>query len=360
MTAGSGVLSAAQLDALAQVRLLARAASSLARQRIAEVLERRVSADLVDRALVGLAGAPITLNFHPDRPATDGRTAAQALLDDGRYRNQFETGTSAGGLTAFPGGDRDRWEHDLFRGAYQRAGVTAADRPRYGGLNVVGHPDGACPRFGSCHLVLRHEVNVRATFCHGDSHVGPADLGAVGEMEAILAALLEEAAATGRPAGAAGLDPAALIGALTGSVRPPAPGRALDDYVEAQVHGPVVLERDVAAIVVDPSFAGEAAGDLLAAAGRRAGVPVRFHTGYTLAPTEVPDDFRGPAMVPLAARVVDVYGPGEHLTAAVIGRAAAALARRPEDWADWGPPTATFQHLKQLWHVLVRFGEPAR
>ncbi|WP_396888574.1 DUF3626 domain-containing protein [Micromonospora craniellae] len=33
-------------------------------------------------------------------------------------------------------------------------------------------------------------------------------------------------------------------------------GRVLDDYVEAQVHGPVTLARDVRELVVDPSFRG--------------------------------------------------------------------------------------------------------
>ena len=28
----------------------------------------------------------------------------------------------------------------------------------------------------------------------------------------------------------------------------------LDDYIEAQVHGPVRLDRDVEALVLDPSF----------------------------------------------------------------------------------------------------------
>ena len=62
------------------------------------------------RALAGGAGftvpdsARITVNFHPDRVLADGRTVAQRLAAEGRYRSQFETGISSGGLTAYAGG----------------------------------------------------------------------------------------------------------------------------------------------------------------------------------------------------------------------------------------------------------------
>ena len=69
-------------------------------------------------------------------------------------RNRL-TGISSGGLTADPGGDRDVWERALFGGAYQVPGVWACERPKYGGLNLMNHPNGACPGFGSCHRRLR-------------------------------------------------------------------------------------------------------------------------------------------------------------------------------------------------------------
>ncbi|BFH14278.1 DUF3626 domain-containing protein [Paenibacillus melissococcoides] len=51
--------------------------------------------------------------------------------------------------------------------------------------------------------------------------------------------------------------------------------------------------------------------------------------------------------------------PGQ-LDANAIGKAARSLARHPELWADWGTPGETWQLLKQLWHVLARFGHPYR
>ena len=96
----------------------------------------------------------VVLNFKPDRIAADGRMVVEGLLGDGVYRSQLETGISNGGLGAI----RERFEERLFAGVYSRTGVSAAERPRYGGLDLVGHPDGPCPRFGSCQLRLRQAV----------------------------------------------------------------------------------------------------------------------------------------------------------------------------------------------------------
>jgi hypothetical protein len=62
----------------------------------------------------------VTLNFHPDR-LVSGMPILAAMARDGAYRSQFETGTSNGGLTAHPGGDRWRWESRIFAAACDRA-----------------------------------------------------------------------------------------------------------------------------------------------------------------------------------------------------------------------------------------------
>ncbi|PTA44933.1 DUF3626 domain-containing protein [Micromonospora sp. RP3T] len=304
----------------------------------------------------------LTVNFHPDRLLRDGRTVVEALDDEGVYRSQFETGISGGGLTAFPGGDRDRWEEVMFGGAYQRPGVPAAQRPKYGGLNLLDHLDGACPRFGSCHLRLRPEVVARTTFTFGDSHLGPTEVGTATVFEPVLAALLVATAGTGVSLGVSGMDTGTLLRALLSRRERAAAraGRALDDYIEAQVHGELSLARDVEALVVDPSFRDTGTGRRLAGIADRYGFPLRWHCGFQLPVDGVDADFRGPDIPPLAVRVHAEFGrPGEPLHAALIGRAAGSLVREPHRWADRGPAELTGQHLKQLWHVLVRFGGPA-
>src|SRR5262249_43931008 len=156
-------------------------------------------------ALLGvLRERPVTLNFHPDRPLADGATVAEKLFDEGIYRSQFRTGISNGSRTAFAGGDRDRWEALLFGSAYHAPSRAPADeRPKSGGLNVMEHADGACPRFGSCHFVLRPHVAPRCPFTWGDSHAGPEHVATAEVLEPLLAALLEEVETTKETLGVA-------------------------------------------------------------------------------------------------------------------------------------------------------------
>lgn len=92
-------------------------------------------------------GMRVTVNFHPDRPAGAGGLVLEAMARDGRYRSQFETGTSNGGLTAHPGGDRCSWESRLFGGAYDDA--PPIQRPTYGALNFRRRPVGGSGHPGS-------------------------------------------------------------------------------------------------------------------------------------------------------------------------------------------------------------------
>lgn len=95
-------------------------------QRAVEHVAGSATGGTLDRSL------RVTLNFHPER-LTDGETVLERLACDGVYRSQFETGTSNGGLTAHPGGDRWRWEQRMFGHAYDDA--PDEERPKYGALN---------------------------------------------------------------------------------------------------------------------------------------------------------------------------------------------------------------------------------
>lgn len=250
---------------------------------------------------------PVTINFHPDA-LHRGRWVIEALARESVYRSQFETGISNGGLTAHPGGERWLWEQDIFGGAYD--GADPAIRPKYGALNYLGRVTGGSPRFGSAHLRLRRHVLERATFCYPDSCYNPAHFGVADRMG--LVALAEQQ----RP----GKD-------------------ALDDYVEAHVHGPLVLSEDVEAVVLDPSHRGteiEAIAEALAC-------PVEWHPGFRMPASRVADcvAYRGPEFAGLAASLMK----DGILTPREIG-----LARRG-GLADW-------QSLKRVWHCVARFGSP--
>jgi hypothetical protein len=204
----------------------------------------------------------IALHLHLDWPYGDG-TVAEALARDGVYRSQFETGTSNGGLTAHPGGDRWSWESRLFAGRYDAGPAT--ERPVYGAV-LGADPYGASPRFGSAYLRLRPAVADRATYCFPDSYHQPA--GVVGPDG--VPALLEACAASD-------LD-------------------VLDRYVEAHVHGGVRLDRDVEAAVLDPSLRGSPTEAVVASYA-----PVEWHPGYRLlrrTPADLGADARSGLMAP--------------------------------------------------------------
>jgi hypothetical protein len=383
-------LSEANRVALAQVAALAERERPRHVDRIRSVLaDARVHADATALLDAVRCGGSVTMNFHPDRQLADGRSVAQALHDEGVYRSQFETRISNGGLTAYPGGDRDVWEHALFAGAYQRPDVRVCERPKYGGLNLMNHLNGACPRFGSCHLRLRRAATERATLVFGDSAAKPTDIGLIGAFEPVLEPLLE-AVASGAGALGRGVDVRAFVeGLLRGDhtrgtdVFAPAMTHTLNDYIEAQVHGELRLAVDVDAVVIDPAFRDTGVGELLFQAARRHGFQAEWHAGLVLSLSDVPQD--APSATPvdvlphqpaglmrwqafcangralrLAQRVVEEHGAEPRLDAANIGRAAVSVVREPERWWDCGEPHKVLVHLKDLWLMLVAHGQPPR
>ena len=166
-------------------------------------------------------------------------------------------------------------------------------------------PYGGSPRFGSAHLRLREDVLERTTFCYPDSVFEPTD--------------------ARRARAAAG--PAARCARPTRST-------TSTDYVEAHVHGGVLLERDVEAIVLDPCFRG---GPVEAAA--TAVAPVEWHPGFRVATAGLDAAYRGPSPSPWPGLL------GPELTPDVVGDAARSGRHDP-------------QTLKRVWHHLARFGRP--
>ncbi|MEV4865376.1 DUF3626 domain-containing protein [Streptomyces ossamyceticus] len=243
------------------------------------------------------------MHFHPDR-AERNRPILVQMADDGVYKSQFATGTSNGGLTAHPGGDRWRWESRIFAGAYDEAAPD--ERPVYGALNYRREAFGAAPRFGSSYFRLTPETLTRATFCYPDSSAEPSAFGIADRC-----ALVELAEA-------ADTDP-------------------LDGHIEAQVHGPVRFDRDVEALVLGPSYRGtsvEHEAECLPC-------PVEWHPGFRLSIADLRrhPHYRGEAYVDLGAAIA----PGDWLTPRVIGDAA-----RTGRYA--------LQDLKKVWHCVARFG----
>lgn len=260
----------------------------------------------------------VTVNFHPDVEVA-GAPALSRMISDDRYRSQFETGVSNGGLTAYAGGPRWQWEHRIFGGAYDDS--PASDRPIYGALNHRQSPLGGAPRFGSAYLRLTREVLDRASFCFPDSVLEPRRFGTAGHF-----GLIATADAFGE--------------VLRDDAREHTEGGQLDRYVEAHLHGGLLLRRDVEALVLDPCYRG---GPIEEIAGT-APVPVEWHEGRVLDVDELRrhPDFRGPETVRLGVSIAEDC----RVTARVIGEHRRSGRHDP-------------QQLKELWHLVARFGSPA-
>ncbi|HWC82609.1 MAG TPA: DUF3626 domain-containing protein [Pseudonocardiaceae bacterium] len=272
--------------------------------------QARALAHVAARATGGPAPGDlrITLHFHPDRLIGETPILA-AMRADGVYRSQFETGTGNGGRTAYPGGDRWRWESRIFGAAYDHA--PAAHRPKYGSLNLHRRGIGGSPRFGSAHLRLTADTLRRATFSYPDSYAEPEQFGVAAQCSPLIDAAVADDA------------------------------DLLDDYVEAQVHGVLRVDRDVEALMLDPCYRDTEIAEL----AELLPCPVEWHSGFRLSVARLREypEFRGERYVRLGESLaVDGW-----LDPRLIGEAARSGNHDEQD-------------LRRVWHYVARFGaDPA-
>lgn len=200
----------------------------------------------------------------------------------------------------------------------------------------------------------------------GDSCTDPTDRGTIDAFEAVLAGLLERVDAGTSFLGKERITVPELLERLntpqlsnsSAHFHSGNAGRALDDYIEAQIHGVLSLASDIDALVADPSFRNTSTGSELEQLCDQNRVPLVWHKGFQLSFTaEIPTDFRGPAMPILAQRLMKQFRHSGRLHIELVGRAAVSVVQNPKQWEDYGSPAQCLQHLKQLWHVLVWFGD---
>jgi len=354
-------LSKAQVFALEHITKYARTRKIGAREETKHVLQMsNISQTTLETAVDKIKTyARVALHFHPDRPEQNMKTVAEALLESGLYRSQFETLISSGSVSAFPGGERDDWERKIFGGAYHADIATNSQRPKYGALDMMLHPDGPAPRFGSCYFLLNPAVSWRCTFTYLDSHYDPKEKGTYEEFDDIIAALFVESFVRDFALGESELTPTKLMDHLLVNLDKPlsdpanrAAVRNLNHYIEAQVHGDVSLAEDVDTLVADPSFQKTQTGKVLEEICQQYAINLYWHCGFALPLTDVPDNFRGPSMPSLANRIANE----DYVDVSMIGPAVFDLKRNPSSWSERGSGTEVLQELKILWHVLVKYG----
>ena len=300
-----------------------------------------------------------TINFHPDRFSQNGRLIIDNLLEDGKYHNQYRTGTSNGGRTAYAGGDRDLWEKRLFSGAYHDHDIELFDRPKYGALNIHNYLDGASARFGSCFFTLKPHVIDRCTFAFGDSFTNPEVMGTAQHFFGILRALFQETHETGRLLGKPGFDISKtveyILAMRQGTLQDT--GRNLDHCIETHIHGDISLLDDVDSFYLDASYQGtdiEKASESLADQYdiKLYSIPKRQY-----AVADIDDEWKGPMARPLAERIIEKFGDkGAQIDAALIGLGSQDSVKNPDDWLDIGSEYELFQNFKYLWHFVAYKG----
>ncbi len=303
----------------------------------------------------------IHLHFHPERLTSNQKTVAEGLLLDGRFRNQYETRISNGSPTAFPGGERDEWERICFGGCYHFEEVPFSDRPKYGALDLLQHPDGACPRFGSCYFVLKPEVSKRSTYTLGGNQDDLAleKTGCLDSLHAVFAPLLLHIEQGLEVLGLTQITVAHFLEKLSelpaytvGESWNRPLGNALDSFVEAQIHGSIDLLHDIDLLVADPSFRTTPIEATLAKICFKYKIDFAWHPGYELPVDEVPELFRGHATRSLAKRIAK----DGILNAAKIGKAWNSYHLKPELWPELGPRNKALTSFRRVWHVLVKLG----
>lgn len=301
----------------------------------------------------------ISICFHPYQIAMDGKMVIEKLLEEGKYESQYVTHISSGGVSAFPGGDRDLWENRLFMGAYHLPSVENEDRPKYGAFNLMNFMDGAAPRFGSCNLVLKKETANFCTFSFGDSSTNPAYLGTRAHFHHILYDILSETVRLKKLLDFLECDIVDALDMLMNGAgeRAPANGRELCRTIETHIHGSISLADDVDCIYVDGSYKGTMIEKYMIQLSSLYNISIKWIHERRVYVEDFDDNFRGPIMRTIAKRVLyESSANDDYINAHLIGLGLKSVIASPEKWADIGNKSEMLQYMKQLWHIAANFG----
>jgi len=251
----------------------------------------------------------INIHFHPDRLFNE-RNILELFLEDGKYHSQFVTKTSNGGLTAYQGGDRWNWESRMFGGIYDQCEPN--ERVKYGSLNFRKRSIGGSPRFGSCYFILKPHALLNSTFVYPDSYYNPTDFAVYSSIQQLIDICLADAHKQDY----------------------------LDDYIETQIHGDIVIERDVDTLVMDPCFKDT----IFEEYAKRLPCKLEWHPGFILNRETLSKypEYRGQRIVDIGFELMDKIN-SDSLTPKDIGEAVKNGTYDPQD-------------LKKVYHYLARYG----
>jgi hypothetical protein len=229
-----------------------------------------------------------------DSRSIDGQPLLKLYCDDpdGRYRTMFETNTGGGCLNKDA---RRRWERRMYGSAYDG---HDRERPKYGNVNFLAHTKGdrAAAHYGSSYMLMNQSVRARCTITSVDSSNETARLGTLQHCAHVLLHKIELCPARKRRDL---VEVLFQLGKATESTAMQAIASRVKDlraegleYIELQIHGEVLFEKDLTMVVVAE---GATRG------GSRLAGPEQTQLWRTFTRRFSAQVFRmsGPAMVPL-------------------------------------------------------------
>ena len=171
---------------------------------------------------------PMIIHVHPG--------TISKLLKDTHYRNLFEIGTGSGCTNKET---RKKFETEMFGSCYSNSNVTPTEKPKYGCLNIGLSQNGiqSAQHYGKCFFTLNDStVRWRTSLTTEDSFCSKGDFGTMNNCAHLLNKLsdgeLEKICDTAI---------SSKIQSYTGQ------------YREIQIHGPVLLNRDIVSLHVPSS-----------------------------------------------------------------------------------------------------------
>jgi hypothetical protein len=208
-------------------------------------------------------GADLNVNMDPFKDI-DGTPLLQLFSEDvdGRYRTQFETGTSGGSENLRL---RRGWERRMFGDAYDGHDVH---RPKYGNVNFLARTAGDehAHQYGKSYLVLGRQIRARCTITSADSSSDGCKLGTLRHCAHVLLDFISNTPRAHRADFVEVLyqlgrrtDDGALATIAQRIRRGDLTANPFWQYMEVQVHGPLRFERDVTLVVVSEQEGAAAA-----------------------------------------------------------------------------------------------------
>ena len=145
----------------------------------------------------------------------------------------------------------------MFGDAYD-TDPSGVDRPKYGNLNLLTHVAGdrTAAHYGQSYLVFNRNVRPRISVTHCDSSKDTAKLGTLSHFAHVLLAAIERCGSVRARQLMTALD--YLVLRPGAADFPPIDPKFLDTYIEVQIHGDLLLARDVGEVVVHPDEATSA------------------------------------------------------------------------------------------------------